>query len=96
MLCRLDTAVVGSFAISNGLMEADRAPHNGITTVRIWQANICKMIVAQVPMSNGQVQETGDFELDGVTFPSAEVKVEFIDSATGDSARSRGDRPEWH
>jgi len=80
------TAAVGSFAITNGLIEADRVPHNGIATVRIWQANIRKTIIAQVPMSNGEVQETGDFELDGVTFPAAEVQVEFIDPAAGDSA----------
>ncbi|MFT6101306.1 MAG: putative AcnD-accessory protein PrpF [Arenicella sp.] len=78
------TASVGSFAITNGLIEADRVPHNGIATVRIWQANIGKTIIAQVPMSNGEVQETGDFELDGVTFPAAEVQVEFIDPAAGD------------
>jgi len=80
------TAAVGSFAITNGLIDDDRVPKNGIATVRIWQANIKKTIIAQVPMSNGVVQETGDFELDGVTFPAAEVKVEFIDPAAGDSA----------
>jgi len=72
------TAAVGSFAISNGLIDADRVIQNGITTVRIWQANINKTIIAKVPMTNGMVQETGDFELDGVTFPAAEVQVEFI------------------
>ncbi len=80
------TAAVGSFAISNGLVEADRVPDNGIAVVRIWQANIKKTIIANVPICNGEVQETGDFELDGVTFPAAEVKVEFIDPAAGDSA----------
>jgi probable AcnD-accessory protein PrpF len=80
------TAAVGSFAITNGLIDADRVPRNGIATVRIWQANISKTIIAQVPMSNGEVQETGDFELDGVTFPAAEVQVEFVDPAAGDSA----------
>lgn len=72
------TAAVGSFAISNGLVNDDRVPENGIATVRIWQANIEKTIVAQVPITNGEVQETGDFELDGVTFPAAEVQVEFM------------------
>ena len=67
------TAAVGSFAISNGLVDADRIPENGICTVRIWQKNIQKTIIAHVPVTNGQVQETGDFELDGVTFPAAEV-----------------------
>jgi probable AcnD-accessory protein PrpF len=80
------TAAVGSFAISNGLVNADRIPVNGIATVRIWQANISKTIIAQVPISNGEVQETGDFELDGVTFPAAEVQVEFLDPAAGGSA----------
>lgn len=72
------TAAVGSFAISNGLIDVDRIPENGIATVRIWQANIKKTIIAQVPVTNGEVQETGDFELDGVTFPAAEVQVEFM------------------
>ena len=80
------TAAVGSFAISSGLVDAGRVPDNGIATVRIWQANIKKTIIAQVPMTNGEVQETGDFELDGVTFPAAEVAVEFMDPASGDDA----------
>lgn len=75
------TAAVGSFAISNGLIDASKIPQNGICTVRIWQANIEKTIIAHVPVTNGQVQETGDFELDGVTFPAAEVQIEFIDPA---------------
>lgn len=72
------TAAVGSFAISNGLVGADRIPENGTATIRIWQANIEKTIVAEVPITNGEVQETGDFELDGVTFPAAEVQVAFL------------------
>lgn len=75
------TAAVGSFAISQGLVAAERIPENGICTVRIWQANIQKSIVAHVPITDGQVQETGDFELDGVTFPAAEVQIEFLDPA---------------
>ncbi|MBU2969726.1 2-methylaconitate cis-trans isomerase PrpF [Pseudoalteromonas sp. C2R02] len=72
------TAAVGSFAINSGLVDSTRIPQNGVCTVRIWQANIKKTIIAQVPITNGEVQETGDFELDGVTFPAAEVPVEFI------------------
>ncbi|WP_373562297.1 2-methylaconitate cis-trans isomerase PrpF [Pseudomonas prosekii] len=75
------SAAVGSFAISNGLVEASRIPHNGAAVVRVWQANIGKTIIAHVPITNGEVQETGDFELDGVTFPAAEVQVEFMDPA---------------
>ncbi|MDM0079802.1 2-methylaconitate cis-trans isomerase PrpF [Variovorax sp. J31P179] len=75
------SAAVGPFAIANGLVDASRLPRNGMATVRIWQANIGKTIVAHVPMSYGAVQETGDFELDGVTFPAAEVQLEFIDPA---------------
>lgn len=75
------TAAVGSFAISNGLVDAARIPDNGICTVRIWQVNIQKTIIAHVPITQGQVQETGDFELDGVTFPAAEVQIEFLDPA---------------
>lgn len=79
------TAAVGAFAISNGLVDASRVPENGIAVVRIWQANIEKSIIAHIPMRNGEVQESGDFELDGVTFPAAEVVVEFIDPADADA-----------
>ncbi|MDJ0739746.1 MAG: 2-methylaconitate cis-trans isomerase PrpF [Gammaproteobacteria bacterium] len=72
------TAAVGSFAIASGLVDARRIPDDGVAVVRIWQSNIEKTIVAHVPISNGEVQETGDFELDGVTFPAAEVQVEFM------------------
>lgn len=75
------SAAVGPFAISAGLIDPSRVPENGVATVRIWQANIGKTIVAHVPMTNGQVQETGAFELDGVTFPAAEVQLEFLDPA---------------
>ena len=75
------TAAVGAFAISNGLVDAARIPSNGLCTVRIWQANIRKTIIAHVQITGGQVQETGDFELDGVTFPAAEVQIEFLDPA---------------
>lgn len=77
------TAAVGSFAISNGLVAKERIPQNGIASVRIWQANIGKTIIARVPITDGEVQETGDFELDGVTFPAAEVGIEFCDPADG-------------
>jgi probable AcnD-accessory protein PrpF len=75
------TAAVGSFAISNGMVDASRIPQNGHCVVRIWQTQINKTIIAHVPISNGAVQETGDFELDGVTFPAAEVQIEFLDPA---------------
>jgi hypothetical protein len=75
------SAAVGSFAVSNGLVDASRIPHNGVAVVRVWQANIGKTIIAHVPITHGEVQETGDFELDGVTFPAAEVQVEFMDPA---------------
>ncbi len=74
----LSTAV-GPFAISNGFIDPARVPRNGTCTVRIWQANIGKTILAHVPIVDGQVQETGDFELDGVTFPAAEIQLEFLD-----------------
>ncbi|MFC3939355.1 2-methylaconitate cis-trans isomerase PrpF [Pseudomonas gingeri NCPPB 3146 = LMG 5327] len=75
------SAAVGSFAISAGLVDAARIPRNGVAVVRIWQVNIGKTIIAHVPITEGQVQETGDFELDGVTFPAAEVQLEFMDPA---------------
>ncbi|MGP6462882.1 2-methylaconitate cis-trans isomerase PrpF [Pseudomonas parakoreensis] len=82
------SAAVGSFAISNGLVDASRIPHNGVAVVRVWQANIGKTIIAHVPITNGEVQETGDFELDGVTFPAAEVQVEFMDPAAEEEGGS--------
>ncbi|MCW0378228.1 2-methyl-aconitate isomerase [Xanthomonas sacchari] len=75
------SAAVGPFAIDAGLVDPARIPRDGVATVRIWQANIGKTIVAQVPMTDGAVQETGDFELDGVTFPAAEIALEFLDPA---------------
>jgi len=77
------SSAVGPFAIANGLLPPGRVPENGLCTVRIWQANIGKTIVAHVPITDGVVQETGDFELDGVTFPAAEVQLEFLDPAEG-------------
>ena len=84
----LSTAV-GPFAIAAGLIDPARVPHDGLCTVRIWQANIGKTIIAHVPVTGGQVQETGDFELDGVTFPAAEIQLEFLDpSDDGDAGGS--------
>ncbi|MDO6442543.1 2-methylaconitate cis-trans isomerase PrpF [Marinobacter sp. 2_MG-2023] len=80
------TAAVGAFAINSGFVAKDRIPENGTAIVRIWQANIRKTIIANVPITNGEVQETGDFELDGVTFPAAEVQVEFMDPADGEGS----------
>jgi probable AcnD-accessory protein PrpF len=75
------SAAVGPFAIAAGLVDPARVPHDGVAVVRIWQANIGKTILAHVPMAAGQVQEAGGFELDGVTFPAAEVQLEFMDPA---------------
>ena len=72
------SAAVGPFAIEQGLIAAEKVPKNGVAKIRIWQANIAKTIVAHVPMTDGRVQETGDFELDGVTFPAAEVALDFM------------------
>jgi probable AcnD-accessory protein PrpF len=78
------SAAVGPFTISNGLIDPDRVPDDGIATIRVWQANIGKTIIAHVPITKGAVQETGTFELDGVTFPAAEVQLEFMDPAADD------------
>ena len=75
------SAAVGPCAIAMGLVDAVRIPQDGVAVIRIWQANIQKTIIAHVPITSGQVQETGDFELDGVTFPAAEIAVEFMDPA---------------
>ena len=75
------TAAVGPFAIAQGLLEA---PRSGLVTVRIWQANLRAKIIAHVPMENGEVVEDGDFELDGVTFPSAEIRIEFLDPGSAE------------
>ena len=74
----LSTAA-GAFAIHASLIDPSRVPDKGICVVRIWQANIKKTIIAHIPVTDGQVQETGDFELDGVTFPAAEIVLEFLD-----------------
>lgn len=80
------SAAVGPFAVASGLVDAARVPEGGTAEVRIWQANIEKTIVAQVPMADGEVQEIGDFMLDGVAFPAAEIPVAFIDPADGEGA----------
>ena len=84
--CSNLSAAVGPFAISKGLVDAERIPKNGIATVRIWQQNIEKTIVAKVPVTRGRVQENGDFELDGVTFPAAEVELELLSPVNADDA----------
>ncbi len=84
------SAAVGPFAIANGLVSPDRLAQDGVATVRIWQANIGKTIVAHVPMAAGAVQETGDFELDGVTFAAAEVQLEFLAPADEGDAQGGG------
>ncbi|MGD1469433.1 2-methylaconitate cis-trans isomerase PrpF [Vibrio harveyi] len=80
------SAAVGPFAIHAGLIDEDRIPQNGIVTVRVWQVNIGKTILIHVPIVNGFVQETGAFELDGVTFPAAEIQVDFVDPADGEGS----------
>ncbi len=80
------SAAVGPFAIHSGLVDADKLPENGMVTVRVWQVNIKKTILVHVPIVNGFVQETGEFELDGVTFPAAEIQVDFIDPADGEGS----------
>ena len=84
------SAAVGPFAIANGLIAPERIPVNGVCTVRIWQANIGKTILAHVPITAGQVQETGPFQLDGVTFPAAEVPLEFLNPAAESDSESNG------
>ena len=80
------SAAVGPFAIHAGLIDPAKIPENGIVEVKIWQANIKKTIIGKVQITNGQVQETGDFELDGVTFPAAEIEVSFMDPADGEGS----------
>ncbi|HHF3222145.1 TPA: 2-methylaconitate cis-trans isomerase PrpF [Vibrio diabolicus] len=80
------SAAVGPFAIHAGLIPQDRIPENGIVTVRVWQVNISKTILIHVPIVNGFVQETGEFELDGVTFPAAEIQVDFVDPSDGEGS----------
>lgn len=84
------SAAVGPFAIRNGLIDPARIPQDGTATVRIWQANIGKSIISHVPICKGEVQELGDFELDGVTFPAAEVRLEFLDPAAESDDESSG------
>ena len=90
------SAAVGPFAISNGLVDASRIPRDGVAVVRIWQANIAKTIIAHEPITTGAVQETGDFELDGVTFPAAEVQLEFMDPAAEEDGAGGAMFPTGH
>ncbi|QHE93111.1 2-methylaconitate cis-trans isomerase PrpF [Pandoraea fibrosis] len=90
------SAAVGPFAISGGLVDPARVPRAGVAIVRIWQANIGKTIIAHVPMTDGAVQETGDFELDGVTFPAAEVQLEFLDPAAEEDGEGGAMFPTGH
>ena len=90
------SAAVGPFAISAGLVDPGRVPHNGVATVRIWQANIGKTIIGHVPITDGAVQETGSFELDGVTFPAAEVRLEFMDPAAEEEGAGGAMFPTGH
>ncbi|HEX8612614.1 MAG TPA: 2-methylaconitate cis-trans isomerase PrpF [Telluria sp.] len=90
------SAAVGSFAISAGLVDPARVPHDGVAVVRIWQANIGKTIIAHVPVTGGAVQETGDFELDGVTFPAAEVQLEFMNPAAEEEGAGGAMFPTGH
>ncbi|VVE28316.1 2-methylaconitate cis-trans isomerase PrpF [Pandoraea fibrosis] len=90
------SAAVGPFAISGGLVDPARVPRDGVAVVRIWQANIGKTIIAHVPMTDGAVQETGDFELDGVTFPAAEVQLEFLDPAAEEDGEGGAMFPTGH
>ncbi|TOP34359.1 2-methylaconitate cis-trans isomerase PrpF [Vibrio parahaemolyticus] len=80
------SAAIGPFAIHAGLIPQERIPENGIVTVRVWQMNISKTILVHVPIVNGFVQESGEFELDGVTFPAAEIQVDFVDPADGEGS----------
>ena len=80
------SAAVGPFAIHAGLIPQDHIPENGIVTVRVWQVNISKTILIHVPIVNGFVQETGEFDLDGVTFPAAEIQVDFVDPSDGEGS----------
>ena len=79
---------MGPFAVAAGFIPAERIPQNGTVTGRVWQANIGKTILVHVPIADGQVQETGDFELDGVTFPAAEIVLEFVDPSDDDGGGS--------
>jgi hypothetical protein len=90
------SAAVGPFAVANGLIDAARVPRDGVVSVRIWQVNIGKTIIAHVPVRDGAVQETGDFELDGVTFPAAEVAVEFLDPAADEDGGGGAMFPTGH
>ena len=81
------SAAVGPCALGMGLVEG---PADGVATVNIWQANIGKKIVNHVPMRDGEVVELGTFELDGVAFPAAEVRVEFLDPAADEEGEDAG------
>ena len=73
MNCGNISSAVGPFAIDEGLVEAVEP----VTTVRIFNTNTQKMIVARVPVKDGKAMTEGDFAIDGVPGTGAKIQIEF-------------------
>ena len=73
--CGNCSGAVGPFAIDEGLVPA----REGETLVRIHNTNTKKLIVAHVPVSNGEAAVTGDFELPGIPGKGARIALDFVD-----------------
>lgn len=65
---------VGPFSIEKGLVEIT----GDKTSVRIYNTNTDKIIIADVDTHDGQVQYSGDFAIAGVPGTAAPVKLKFV------------------
>lgn len=73
--CGNMTAAIGPFAVDEGLIRAVEPA----TTVRIYNTNTRKIIVATVPTAEGRAQAEGDFRIPGAPFPGARIDLEFTE-----------------
>lgn len=75
--CGNISAGVGPFAVDEGLVPAV----SPVTTVRIYNTNTGKILIAEVPVINGKAATAGDFAIDGVPGTGAKILLDF--AATG-------------
>ncbi len=80
--CGNISSAVGPYAIDEGLVPVQE----GYTTVRIYQVNTAKRLIARVPVCEGKAAVDGDFRIDGVPGTAAKIELDFGDvggAATG-------------
>jgi 2-methylaconitate cis-trans-isomerase PrpF len=81
--CGNCSSAVGPFAIDERLVAA----HEGDTLVRIHNTNTQKLIVAHVPVVDGEAAVEGDFELPGVPGRGARIALDFLDPGGAGTGR---------